>query len=174
MKYLLLLFTTLIFACNTSDFQQEKDIVNELIVEYDSLFNAINRIDIQSAKTKLKKYNESLEYSKSQLSSEKKPSPETMNFMNDMKLMKRQFKNASSTKNNLISSTARNQEQLKNLINDISNGVFEKEDIELIISREQQALKELSIETSNFEESYKNADSRFDSLYELSKTFQYN
>ena len=47
--------------------------------------------------------------------------------MNDMKLMKRQFKNAATTKNNLLSNTARNQEQLNNLLNDIDKGIFDKE-----------------------------------------------
>ena len=88
--------------------------------------------------------------------------------------MKRQFKNASKTKNNLISNSVRNQEQLNNLITDIENRIFEKDELELILSREKQAFKELSESLMNFEKSFKNAESRFDSLYVLSKNFQYN
>ena len=147
---------------------------NILTSEYDSLFVVIKDIDITSAKPNLKKYNESLEYSKTQLSSDKKPSLKTMKFMNDMKLMKRQFKNAATTKNNLLSNTARNQEQLNNLLNDIDNGIFDNEELNLILTREQQAVKEVSNSLIQFEESFTNAENGFDSLYQLSQTFQYD
>lgn len=174
MKYFFILFLATMIGCSNSHFQAEKETIDELITQYDSLLNAINSVDINSAKPNLQKYNASLEYSKTQLSTEKKPSLKTMNFMNDMKLMKRQFKNASKTKNNLISNSVRNQEQLDNLITDIENRIFEKDELELILSREKQAFKELSESLMNFEKSFKNAESRFDSLYVLSKTFQYN
>ena len=174
MKYLLILFIAILIGCGKSDFQSEKNTVNDLISEYDSLFIVIKDIDITSAKLNLKKYNESLEYSKTQLSSDKKPSLKTMKFMNDMKLMKRQFKNAATTKNNLLSNTARNQEQLNNLLNDIDNGIFDKEELNRILTREQQAVKEVSNSLIQFEESFTNAENGFDSLYQLSKTFQYD
>jgi hypothetical protein len=91
-----------------------------------------------------------------------------------MKLMKRQFKNAATTKNSLLSNTARNQEQLNNLLNDIDNGIFDKEELNLILTREQQAVKEVSNSLIQFEESFTNAENSFDSLYQLSKTFQYD
>jgi hypothetical protein len=94
--------------------------------------------------------------------------------MNDMKLMKRQFKNAATTKKNLLSNTARNQEQLNNLLNDIDNGIFDKKELNLILTREQQAVKEVSNSLIQFEESFTNAENGFDSLYQLSKTFQYD
>ena len=158
MKYVLILFIATLIGCGKSDFQSEKNTINDLLSEYDSLFVVIK--DITSAKPNLKKYNEALEYSKTQLSSDKKPSLKTMKFINDMKLMKRQFKNAATTKNSLLSNTARNQEQLNNLLNDIDNGIFDKEELNLILTREQQAVT--------------NAENSFDSLYQLSKTFQYD
>lgn len=174
MKYIFILIIATLIGCSNSDYQNEKEIINSLIVQYDSLFKAVNNVNINSAKLNLKKYNESLEYSKTKLNSGKKPSLKTMNFLNDMKLMKRQFKNAPKTKNNLISNTVRNQEQLNNLLIDIDNGIFEKEELNLILTREQQAVKELHVLLEEFDESFKNAETRFDSLYKLSKKYQYN
>ena len=174
MKYFLILLIATAMGCTNSNFQSEKEAINDLIIKYDSLFTSVKSIDISSAKPNLKKYNESLEYSKAQLSTGNKPSLKTMNFMNDMKLMKRQFKNASITKKNLLSNTVRNQEQLNNLLNDIDNGIFDKDELNLILTREKQAIEEVSSTLIQFEETFNNAESRFDSLYQLSKTFQYN
>jgi hypothetical protein len=71
MKYILILFIATLIGCGKSDFQSEINTVNDLISEYDSLFVVVKSFDISSAKPSLKKYNESLDYSKTQLSSDK-------------------------------------------------------------------------------------------------------
>ena len=53
MKYLLILFIATLIGCGKSDFQSEKNKVNDLISEYDSLFVVIKDIDITSAKPNL-------------------------------------------------------------------------------------------------------------------------
>jgi hypothetical protein len=129
--------------------------------------------NIESAKEYLKKYQQALEHSKNQLSTEQKPSKESMSLINDLKLSRRQFKNASNTKNRFISDVIRNQEQLNLLLNDMENGIFETEELELILKREQQALQGLKTSLKEFEDIYKSNEIRFDSLFQLSKTFKY-
>lgn len=172
MKYLYILLIGLC-ACSSTQFQEEQDTVNSLILEYDSLLGAIQSIDIQSAGPNLRKYKESLDYSKTKLSTKQMPSLETMKYLNDMKLMKRQFKSAPIKKEKLVAEVIRNQEQLQNLINDISNAIFEEEDLNLIIIREQQALESVTLEKNKFSEAYKSFEIRFDSLHKLTKTFNY-
>jgi peptidoglycan hydrolase CwlO-like protein len=96
-----------------------------------------------------------------------------MSLINDLKLSRRQFKNASNTKNRFISDVIRNQEQLNLLLNDMENGIFETEELELILKREQQALQGLKTSLKEFEDIYKSNEIRFDSLFQLSKTFKY-
>lgn len=173
MRYLYSLLLGVLIACSSTSFQEEQENVHALIVQYDSLLNSIETINIQSAGPNLRKYKASLEYSKSKISTEKIPSLKTMKYLNDMKLMKRQFKSAANKKEKLLATVVRNQEQLKNLLNDINNDIFETEKLNSIIRREQQALKSVSLESSDFSKSYKNSEIRFDSLYKLTKTFNY-
>ena len=106
----------------------------------------------------------SLAYSKTKLSTDKKPSLKTMTYLNDLKLMKRQFKNAPNQKKGFVTNIIRNQEQLQNLLNDIDNGIFTKEELNAIIVREEQAFEGISIQLNEFQSAYKNYEIRFDSL----------
>ena len=67
----------------------------------------------------------------------------------------------------------KNQEQLKNLLNDIDIDIFTNEQLNAILVREEQALNGISIQISEFQSAYKNYEVRFDSLYQLSQTFNY-
>jgi hypothetical protein len=96
-----------------------------------------------------------------------------MTYLNDLKLMKRQFRNAPNQKKGFVTNIIRNQEQLQNLLNDIDNGIFTKEELNAIIVREEQALEGISIQLNEFQSAYKNYEIRFDSLEQLSQTFNY-
>jgi alpha-N-acetylglucosamine transferase len=96
-----------------------------------------------------------------------------MTFLNDMKLMKRQFRNAPRQKKGFVTNIIRNQEQLENLHNDIDNSIFNKEEINAIITRETQAYEALSTEIKEFQIAYPSYVARFDSLYNLTETFNY-
>ena len=87
--------------------------------------------------------------------------------------MKRQFKNAPNQKKGFATNIIRNQEQLQNLLNDIDNTIFSKEELNPIIVREEQTLEGISIQLNEFQSAYKNFEIRFDSLEQLSKTFIY-
>ena len=71
------------------------------------------------------------------------------------------------------SNIKKNQEQLKNLLYDIDNDIFTNEQLNAILVREEQALNGISIQISEFQSAYKNYEVRFDSLYQLSQTFNY-
>jgi hypothetical protein len=173
MRAIYILFIGLMFACSNSNFEQEQIKINELINEYDNLFISVENTDISSASINLKRYKKSLEYSQSKLSTEKKPNLKTMTFLNDMKLMKRQFRNAPRQKKGFVTNIIRNQEQLENLHNDIDNSIFNKEEINAIITRETQAYEALSTEMKEFQIAYPSYEARFDSLYNLTETFNY-
>ncbi|MDG1916636.1 MAG: hypothetical protein P8I29_02340 [Flavobacteriales bacterium] len=173
MRFIYIILIGLLFACSNSSFEQEQLRINELIAEYDSLFITVENIDISSAGVNLKRYKESLEYSQSKLSTEKKPSLKTMTFLNDMKLMKRQFRNAPRQHKGFIKNIIRNQEQLENLRNDINNSIFNKEEINAIVLREEQAYEALSIKVKEFQIAYPSYEARFDSLFQLTETFNY-
>ena len=96
-----------------------------------------------------------------------------MTYLNDLKLMKRQFKNAPNQKKGFVTNIIRNQEQLQNLLNDIDNRIFSSEELNPIIVREEQAFEGISIKLNEFQSAYKNYEIRFDSLEQLSKTFIY-
>ena len=96
-----------------------------------------------------------------------------MTYLNDLKLMKRQFRNAPNQKKGFVTNIIRNQEQLQNLLNDIDNGIFTKEELNAIIVREEQALEGISIQLNEFQSAYKKYEIRFDSLEQLSQTFNY-
>ena len=89
MKYIALILIGILTACSSSTFEQEQEQVNTVIIKYDSLLQSVENIDISSSGPNLKRYKEALAYSKTKLSTEKKPSLETMTYLNDMKLMKR-------------------------------------------------------------------------------------
>ena len=74
-------------ACSSSTFEQEQNQINVVITQYDSLFQAVENIDISSVSPNLKRYKQILEDSKTKLSTDKKPSLKTMTLLNDMKLM---------------------------------------------------------------------------------------
>ena len=78
-----------------------------------------------------------------------------MTYLNDLKLMKRQFKNAPNRKK-VLNPILKNQEQLKNLLNDIDNDIFTNEQLNAILVREEQALNGISIQISEFQSAYKN------------------
>ena len=96
-----------------------------------------------------------------------------MTYLNDLKLMKRQFRNAPNQKKGFVTNIIRNQEQLQNLLNDIDNAIFTKEELNAIIVREEQAFEGISIQLNEFQSAYKNYEIRFDSLERLSQTFNY-
>ena len=155
MKYIALLLIGILTACSSSTFEQEQEQVNAVIIQYDSLLQSVENIDISSSGPNLKRYKEALAYSKTKLSTDKKPSLETMTYLNDLKLMKRQFKNAPNQKKNFVSNIIRNQEQLQNLLNDIDNSIFTKEELSAIIVREEQAFEGISIQLNEFQLAYK-------------------
>ena len=173
MKYIYLTLIGLIGACSSSSFQQEEKQIDLLISQYDSLIQITKDIDVSTASPNLKRYREALAYSQTKLSIEKKPSLRIMTYLNDMKLMKGQFKNSPNKKKKLVTTLVRNQEQLNNLQNDSENSVFDKEALNAIISREKQAAEAIAIEVSEFKIAYQSYESRFDSLYQLHKTFNY-
>ena len=96
-----------------------------------------------------------------------------MTYINDLKLMKRQFRNAPNQKKGFVTNIIRNQEQLQNLLNDIDNAIFSKEELNAIIVREEQAFEGISIQLNEFQSAYKSYEIRFDSLEQLSQTFNY-
>ena len=173
MKYIALLLIGILTACSSSTFEQEQEQVNAVIIQYDSLLQSIKNIDISSSGPNLKRYKEVLAYSQTKLSTDKKPSLKTMTYLNDLKLMKRQFKNAPNQKKGFVTNIIRNQEQLQNLLNDINNTIFTKEELNTIIVREEQAFEGISIQLNEFQSAYKNYEIRFDSLQQLSQTFNY-
>ena len=173
MKYIALILIGILTACSLSTFEQEQEQVNTVIIKYDSLLQSVENIDISSSGPNLKRYKEALAYSKTKLSIEKKPSLETMTYLNDLKLMKRQFRNAPNQKKGFVTNIIRNQEQLQNLLNDIDNTIFTKEELNAIIVREKQAFEGISIQLNEFQSAYKNYEMRFDSLEQLSQTFNY-
>ena len=173
MKYIALILIGILSACSSSTFEQEQEQVNAVIIQYDSLLQSIKNIDISSSGPNLKRYKEVLAYSQTKLSTDKKPSLKTMTYLNDLKLMKRQFKNAPNQKKGFVTNIIRNQEQLQNLLNDIDNTIFTKEELNTIIVREEQAFEGISIQFNEFQSAYKNYEIRFDSLQQLSQTFNY-
>lgn len=173
MKYIALILIGILTACSSSTFEQEQEQVNAVIIQYDSLLQSIKNIDISSSGPNLKRYKEVLAYSQTKLSTDKKPSLKTMTYLNDLKLMKRQFKNAPNQKKGFVTNIIRNQEQLQNLLNDIDNTIFTKEELNTIIVREEQAFEGISIQLNEFQSAYKNYEIRFDSLQQLSQTFNY-
>ena len=173
MKYIALLIIGILTACSSSTFEQEQEQVNSVIIQYDSLLQSVENIDISSSAPNLKRYKEVLAYSKTKLSTDKKPSLETMTYLNDLKLMKRQFRNAPNQKKGFVTNIIKNQEQLQNLLNDIYNGILTKEELNAIIVKEKQAFEGLSIQLNEFQSAYKNYEIRFDSLEQLSQTFNY-
>ena len=173
MKYIALILIGILTACSSSTFEQEQEQVNAVIIQYDSLLQSIKNIDISSSGPNLKRYKEVIAYSQTKLSTDKKPSLMTMTYLNDLKLMKRQFKNAPNQKKGFVTNIIRNQEQLQNLLNDIDNTIFTKEELNTIIVREEQAFEGISIQLNEFQSAYKNYEIRFDSLHQLSQTFNY-
>ena len=173
MKYITLILIGILASCSSSTFEQEQKQVNAVIIQYDSLLQSVENIDISSSGPNLKRYKEALAYSKTKLSTEKKPSLKTMTYINDLKLMNRQFRNAPNQKKGFVTNIIRNQEQLQNLLNDIDNAIFSKEELNAIIVREEQAFEGISIQLNEFQSAYKSYEIRFDSLEQLSQTFNY-
>ena len=173
MKYIALILIGILTACSSSTFKQEQRQINAVIIQYDSLLQSVKNIDISSSGPNLKRYKDALAYSKSKLSTDSKPNLNTMTYLNDLKLLKRQFKNAPNQKKDFVTNIIRNQEQLQNLLNDIDNTIFTKEELNNIIEREEQAFEEISIKLSEFQSAYKNYEIRFDSLEQQSQTFNY-
>ena len=173
MKYIALILIGILTACSSSNFKQEQEQVNTVIIQYDSLLQSVENIDISSSGPNLKRYKEALAYSKTKLGTDKKPSLNTMTYLNDLKLMKRQFRNAPNQKKGFVTNIIRNQEQLQNLLNDIDNAIFSKEELNAIIVREEQSFEGISIQLNEFQSAYKNYEIRFDSLEQLSQTFNY-
>lgn len=173
MKYIALILIGILSACSSSTFEQEQEQINTVIIQYDSLLQKLKNMDISSSSPNLKRYKQALAYSKTKLSTDKKPSLKTMNYLNDLKLMKRQFKNAPNQKKGFVNNIIKNQEQLQNLINDIDNGIFNKKELNVIIIREKQAFEGLLIQLNEFQSAYKNYEMRFDSLVKLNQIFNY-
>ena len=98
MKYIALIIIVILASCSLSTFEQQRKQINTIIIQYDNLLQRLENIDISSAAPNLKRYKQALAYSKTKLSTDKKPSLETMTYLNDLKLMKRQFKNTQSKK----------------------------------------------------------------------------
>ena len=173
MKYIALILIGILTACSSSTFEQEQEQIKIIITQYDSLLQNLKNMDIGSSSFNLKRYDQALTYSKTKLSTDKKPSLNTMNYLNNLKLMKRQFKNAPNQKKGFVNNIIRNQEQLQNLINDINNRIFNKKELSTIIVREKQAFEGISIQLNEFQSAYKNYEMRFDSLVQLNQIFNY-
>ena len=173
MKYIALILIGILTACSSSTFKQEQRQINAVIIQYDSLLQSVKNIDISSSGPNLKRYKDALAYSKSKLSTDSIPNLNTMTYLNNLKLMKRQFRNAPNQKKGFATNIIRNQEQLQNLLNDIDNTIFTNEELNNIIEREEQAFEEISIKLSEFQSAYKNYEIRFDSLEQQSQTFNY-
>ena len=152
MKYIALIIIVILSSCSSSTFEQEEKQINQIIIKYDGLLQILENIDISSAGPNLKRYKQALAYSKTKLSTDKKPSLETMTYLNDLKLLKRQFKNAPNQKKGFVTNIIRNQEQLQNLLNDIDNRIFSSEELNPIIVREEQTFEGISIKLSGFRE----------------------
>lgn len=174
MKIYTIVLATLILGCSNQNLDHEKSIINKLNRQYDSLLLATNTINIESAKNNLKKYNESIKIAKESMNSSDNPSYETMNFINNLKLMKREFKSAPTTKKSLIKTIQENKMQLKKLNNDINNSIFGKQELTPILDQETKLLELTIKKVNDFQASYNVSESRFDSLYQLSKTYHYN
>ncbi len=174
MKYYIIFLVTFLISCSNHNLDAEKTVISQLGLQYDSLLAVSKAIDIQSAKINLKKYETSVEEAKKKLNKTSTPNYKTMNFMNDLKLMKRQFKSASTKKKGLIDIIKENKKQLLNLNNDIDNSVFSKDDLKSILTQEKLLLEQTTKQVTDFQESYMHSEHRFDSLYQLSKTYQYN
>ena len=99
---------------------------------------------------------------------------ETMNFLNNLKLTRRPFKNAATTKKTLASSIIENKKQLQNLNNDLKRSVFSKQELSNILEQEKSLLQENIQKVNDFKETYRQSEWLFDSLYQLSKTYQFN
>ena len=173
MKYIALILIGILTACSSSTFKQEQRQINAVIIQYDSLLQSVKNIDISSSGPNLKRYKDALAYSKSKLSTDSIPNLNTMTYLNNLKLMKRQFRNAPNQKKGFATNIIRNQEQLQNLLNDIDNAIFSKEELNAIVVREEQAFAGISIELNEFQSAYKNYEIRFDSLEQQSQTFNY-
>lgn len=174
MKIYLLIISALLMACSNPKMDAEKQTINQLQSQYDSLLLEANAIDIQSAGKNIKKYKEVITYAQEKLDSSNKPSMETMNFLNDLKLTRRPFKNAANTKKTLSSSIIENKKQLQNLNNDLKRSVFSKQELSNILEQEKSLLQESIQKVKDFEETYRKSEWRFDSLYQVSKTYQFN
>ena len=74
MKYIALILIGILTACSSSTFEQEQEQVNAIIIQYDSLLQNVENTDISSSGPNLKRYKEALAYSKTKLSTDKKPS----------------------------------------------------------------------------------------------------
>lgn len=170
-KILIFLSFTVLLAC--SGFKSEKQSVNLLITEYDSLLLELKSFDIKSAAPNLKRYNKVIELSKSKMKKDVLPKIETMNYLNDLKLMRRQFKNAPKIKTQLVSKINANKEQLSNLIVDIDGSVFDQTQLQGILSEEVNELKSIKKSLIDFKTAYTVSESRFDSLYLLSNAFNF-
>ena len=98
MKYIALILIGILTACSSSTFKQEQRQINAVIIQYDSLLQSVKNIDISSSGPNLKRYKDALAYSKSKLSTDSIPNLNTMTYLNNLKLMKRQFRNAPNQK----------------------------------------------------------------------------
>lgn len=174
MKIHLLIISGLLMACSNQKMDIEKQTINQLQSQYDSLLLVTEAIDIRSASNNLKKYKEAIELAREKIDGSKKPSLETMNFVNNLKLTRRPFKNAAATKKSLASSIIENKKQLQNLYNDFKQSVFSEQELSNILEQEKTLLQENIQKVTDFKETYQQSEWRFDSLYQLSKTYQFN
>ena len=174
MKTYLLIISALLMACSNPKMDAEKQTINQLQSQYDSLLVVTKAIDIQSASDNLKKYKEAIKLAREKIDGSSKPSMETMNFLNNLKLTRRPFKNAATTKKSLASSIIENKKQLQNLNNDLKRSVFSKQELSNILEQEKSFLQKNIQKVNDFKETYRQSEWRFDSLYQLSKTYQFN
>ena len=174
MKTHLVFISALLMACSNPKMHAEIELISQMQNQYDSLLIVANAIDIQSAGKNLKKYKEVITYAQEKIDGSSKPSMKTMNFLNDLKLTRRPFKNAATTKKSLSSSIIENKKQLQNLNNDLKRSVFSKQELSNILEQEKSLLQESIQKVKDFEETYRQSEWRFDSLYQLSKTYQFN
>lgn len=168
------LFAIVIFfsSCSNKNFSDEKIELKKIETEYQLLNEKVNAINISQSKEQLKKYNTTIEGFKTKLETDKLPSKETMQFINQFRSVKQTFKYAPKRIKSLKSTIKLNTQEVENLKQDINNNVFDKKQLAAILNSEQNAIKNLSKEYKNLVEEMTFQIEKFDSLLIKAKTIE--
>ena len=106
------------------------------------------------------------------METDKLPSKETMQFINQFRSVKQTFKYAPKRIKSLKSTIKLNTQEVENLKQDINNNVFDKKQLAAILNSEQNAIKNLSKEYKNLVEEMTFQIEKFDSLLIKAKTIE--